>query len=337
MANGTRTDYALKSGFCLRASGMSDPLSEVIQRLQPRAVFSRAIEGAGDWAVRYGAFGQPAFTVILAGQARLAVDGQPPLDLQPGDFVLLPATPGFTLSGGAPTPPVWLDPQDGAVVTDDKPLRHGRIGGEAEFVSLGGWFELATPDAGLLVSLLPGQVHVRGVDRLTRLVHLLREEATDTRPGRELMQARLVDALLIEALRSHAGAANAPPGLLRGLADPRIAVALQRMHTEVGRRWTMAALAKEAALSRSVFFERFTKAVGAPPMEYLLGWRMAVARGLLRRGEIPMSTLAERVGYRSTSSFSAAFVRHNGNSPRQFAQRVSAVWPQLVRYTQDPA
>lgn len=299
---------------------MSDPLSEVIQRLQPRAVFSRAIEGAGDWAVRYGAFGQPAFTVILAGQARLAVDGQQPLDLQPGDFVLLPATPGFTLSGGAPTPPAWLDPQASAVVTDDKPLRHGRLGGDPDFVSLGGWFEFATPHAGLLVSLLPGQVHVRGVDRLTRLVQLLREEATDTRPGRELMQARLVDALLIEALRSHADSATAPPGLLRGLADPRIAVALQRMHAEVGRRWTMAALAKEAALSRSVFFDRFTKAVGAPPMEYLFGWRMAVAKELLRPGGPAIAEVAERIGYSSATTFSAAFSRHVEISPGRFSQ-----------------
>jgi AraC-like DNA-binding protein len=319
LAIDTRTDYALKSGFCLRASGMSDPLSEVIQRLQPRAVFSRAIEGAGDWAVRYGAFGQPAFTVILAGQARLAVDGQPPLDLQAGDFVLLPATPGFTLSAGAPTPPVWRDPQAGAVVTDDQPLRHGRLGGEADFVSLGGWFEFATPDAALLVSLLPGQVHVRGVDRLTRLVHLLREEATDARPGRELMQARLVDALLIEALRSQADAANAPPGLLRGLADPRIAVALQRMHAELGRHWTMAALAKEAALSRSVFFERFTKAVGVPPMEYLLGWRLAVAKALLRRGDLAIDEVADQVGYRSASTFSTTFKREIGVSPGRYA------------------
>ncbi|OHE79597.1 MAG: AraC family transcriptional regulator [Lysobacterales bacterium GWF1_69_6] len=294
---------------------MSDPLSEVIQRLQPRAVFSRAIEGAGDWAVRYGAFGQPAFTVILAGQARLTVDGQPPLDLQPGDFVLLPATPGFTLSGGAPTPPVWLDPQTGAVVADDQPLRHGRLGGEADFVSLGGWFEFATPDAALLVSLLPGQVHVRGVDRLTRLVHLLREEATDARPGRELMQARLVDALLIEALRSHANAATAPPGLLRGLADPRIAVALQRMHADVGRRWTMATLAKEAALSRSVFFERFTRAVGVPPSEYLLNWRMAMAQELLRLGSQTIDEIAEQVGYGSAGTFSTAFRRMLGIAP----------------------
>ena len=301
---------------------MADPLSEVIQRLQPQAVFSRTIEGAGDWAVRYGAFGQPAFTVILAGEARLAVDGHAPLDLHAGDFVLLPATPGFTLSGGAPIPPVRLDPQADAVVVDDRPLRHGRLGGDADFVSLGGWFEFTTPDAGLLVSLLPGQVHVRGVDRLTRLVHLLREEATDTRPGRELMQARLVDALLIEALRSHADAANATPGLLRGLADPRIAVALQRMHAQVGHPWTMAALAKEAALSRSVFFERFTKAVGVPPMEYLLGWRMAVAKELLRRGNVALMDVATRVGYQSVNTFTTAFRRTNGKPPRRFVNEI---------------
>lgn len=297
---------------------MTDPLSEVIQRLQPRAVFSRIIEGAGDWAVRYGAFGQPAFTVILVGQARLVVDGQPPLDLQPGDFVLLPATPGFTLSGGAPSPPVWLDPQTGAVVTDDQPLRHGRLGGDPDFVSLGGWFEFAAPDAGLLVSLLPGQVHVRGVDRLTRLVQLLREEASDTRPGSELMQARLVDALLIEALRSQADATGAPPGLLRGLADPRVAKALQYMHADLARSWTMSALAKEVALSRSTFFDRFRSAVGLPPMEYLLNWRMAVARELLRDGKYSLDQIAEAVGYRTASTFSTAFRRHVGAPPRRY-------------------
>lgn len=303
---------------------MTDPLSEVIQRLQPRAVFSRTIEGAGDWAVRYGAFGQPAFTIILAGQARLAVDDQPPLDLQAGDFVLLPATPGFSLAGGAPTPPVRLDPQAGAVVVDDRPLRHGRLGGEADFVSLGGWFEFGAPDAGLLVSLLPGQVHVRGVDRLSRLVQMLREEAADTRPGRELMQARLVDALLIEALRSQADATGAPPGLLRGLADPRIALALHRIHAHFDRPWTMAALAKEAALSRSVFFERFTSAVGLPPMEYLLGWRMAVAKDRLREGKLSLEEIAEAVGYRTASSFSTAFRRHVGAAPRRYGRALAS-------------
>src|SRR5688572_13438814 len=108
-----RTDYAAASGFLSRASGMSDPLSDTIERLQPRAVFSRVIEGAGDWAVRYGTFGQPAFTVILAGESlaspspparrrRLAVDGHTPLALQAGDLVLLPANGGASVVAPCP-------------------------------------------------------------------------------------------------------------------------------------------------------------------------------------------------------------------------------------------
>lgn len=54
------------------------------------------------------------------------------------------------------------------------------------------------------------------------------------------------------------------------------------MHGNPARSWTVAQLAKEAALSRSSFFDRFTRAVGLPPMEYLLAWRMAVAKDLLR-------------------------------------------------------
>ena len=90
---------------------MSDPLSEVIALLQPRAVFSRRISGAGRWGVPYSAFGQPSFCAVLEGRCRLAVDGQRALTLEAGDFVLLPATPGFTMSGFEPVRPVRLDPK----------------------------------------------------------------------------------------------------------------------------------------------------------------------------------------------------------------------------------
>ena len=78
---------------------MNDPLSEVIALLKPRAVFSRRISGAGRWGVRYSAFGQPSFCAVLEGSCRLAVDGHGPHTLEAGDIVLLPATPGFTMSG----------------------------------------------------------------------------------------------------------------------------------------------------------------------------------------------------------------------------------------------
>ena len=81
---------------------MHDPLSEVIALLRPRAVFSKRISGAGRWGVRYSDFGQPSFCAGLAGSCRLAVDGQPAVTLAALDFVLLPASPGFTLTGFGP-------------------------------------------------------------------------------------------------------------------------------------------------------------------------------------------------------------------------------------------
>ena len=76
---------------------MNDPLSEVIALLQPRTVFAKGISGAGRWAVRYSAFDAPSFCAVLEGSCRLAVDGHRPLTLEAGDFLLLPATPGFTM------------------------------------------------------------------------------------------------------------------------------------------------------------------------------------------------------------------------------------------------
>ena len=147
---------------------------------------------------------------------------------------------------------------------------------------LGGYFVFDSPDAALLVSLLPALVHVRGAERLSVLVRLVGEESSERRSGRDLVLTRLVEVLLIEALRSSSGE-DAPPGLLRGLADSQLAPAMREMHGQLARSWTVAELAKTAALSRSAFFDRFMRSVGVPPMEYLLAWRMAVAKDLLRR------------------------------------------------------
>jgi AraC-like DNA-binding protein len=82
----------------------------------------------------------------------------------------------------------------------------------------------------------------------------------------------------------------------------------------------VAQLAKTAALSRSAFFDRFTRTVGLPPMEYLLAWRMAVARDLLCRQDYGIAEVAELVGYSSASTFSTAFSRHVGQPPGRYAR-----------------
>jgi AraC-like DNA-binding protein len=296
---------------------MNDPLSDVIALLRPRTVFSKSISGAGRWGVRYADFGEPSFCAVLEGSCRLAVDAQEPVTLAAGDFVLLPATPGFVLSGFEAVRPERIDPKLAPAPTGE--VRHGTRGGRPDVRLLGGYFVFDSPDAALLVSLLPALVHVRGTERLSVLVRLIAEETLARWAGRELVLARLVEVMLIEALRSTAGE-SAPRGLLRGLSDPRIAVAMRQMHGNPARPWTMEQLAKKAALSRSAFFERFTRAVGMPPMEYLLAWRMAVAKDLLRNEGVGLSEVAERVGYGSASTFSTAFSRHVGQPPGRYAR-----------------
>ena len=133
------------------------------------------------------------------------------------------------------------------------------------------------------------------------------------------MLARLLEVLVVEALRSTAGTA-ASAGLARGLADERLAAALRSMHASPAQPWTVAQLAREAALSRSAFFERFNRVLGVAPMEYLLTWRMALAKDLLRRDDCGMAEIAERTGYSSVNTFGVAFTRHVGMPPGRYAR-----------------
>ncbi|MGF6300435.1 AraC family transcriptional regulator [Paraburkholderia sp. WC7.3d] len=301
---------------------MIDPLAEVVTLLQPGARFSKLVHGASPWHISRSVAGQPFYCVILEGGCRIAIDGHEAIELLSGDFVLIPAAYGVAMSSLEPPspgvetrPPAALGDGEFRIGDPDRPIDARMVAGHCSFGS---------PDASLLVSLLPQLVHVRGEQRLATLVQLVREETREQRPAREVVLARLLEVLLIEALRS-AAQTNASPGLVRGLSDGRLVAAIRGMHEHPTRAWTVAELAKEAALSRSAFFERFSRTVGIAPMEYLLAWRMALAKDLLRRHEGRIAEIAQRVGYSSASTFSVAFTRHVGRPPTQYAREVQAV------------
>ncbi len=295
---------------------MVDPVAEVVAMLQPQAPYSKLVTGSGRWRVRRAAAGDPFYCAILEGSCRLVVGGREPVALREGDFLLIPAAHGFAMTS--------VEPPAADVETSPVALPHGefRLGPRNRSVEvrlLIGHCVFGSPDAALLVSLLPDLLHVRGLARLATIVQLIGDEARARRPARDVVLERLLEVLLIEALRS-ATETTASLGLLRGLADARLAVALRRMHESPTRPWTVAGLAKEAALSRSVFFERFVRALGITPMRYLLAWRMALAKNLLRRDELRVSDVADRVGYSSASTFSVAFSRYVGVPPVRYAR-----------------
>jgi AraC-like DNA-binding protein len=306
-----------------------DPLAAVITMLRPRAVVSKLITGAGRWGVRYPPIETAGFGLVLGGECWLSLTGAP-FRLVAGDFVLMPSTPGFAMTShpDAAPAPIAYDPLETVTA-----LRHGDPDGAPDFTLLGGYFQFESANTALLADLLPALVHIRATDaaatRLAATIELIADEAMSQRPGRDLVVDRLVEILLVEALRFPAEKidALARPGLLAGLADPQLARALRAVHADVARTWTVAELAREAGLSRSSFSERFTQTVGAAPMEYLSQWRMALAKDMLQRERVPLETVAERIGYQSASAFSTAFKRQVGRAPRSFARAGQAAGP----------
>lgn len=298
-----------------------DPLSDVIALLRPHAAFSKPITGRGSWAVRYPADDAPSFSIITSGRCLITLGDGPAELLERGDFILLPATPTFTLST---EPGLACVPGHASTAG----VRHGDPEGDPDFTSLGGKFEVESVNAPLLLGLLPQMIHIRATEydtsRLARIIALILDECADERPGREMILQRLVEVMLVESLRWHSNKAEAAHrGMLAGLRDPAISAALRAMHGDVRHGWTVAEMAKMAGMSRSGFATRFAAMVGCAPMEYLLRWRMSLAQDALGRGARSLDRVADEIGYQSASAFSTAFRRRMGCAPGAFARALA--------------
>jgi AraC-like DNA-binding protein len=147
------------------------------------------------------------------------------------------------------------------------------------------------------------------------IAHLV-NEASRSGPGNRAVLARLSELLFMEVLRWQLTyLSNGNSGWLAGLNDPHIGRALALMHADPARGWTVEDLARESGISRAGLAKRFVELVGDTPMQYLAGWRMHLARSLLRESNIGIAQLAARVGYESEAAFSRAFRRAVGIPP----------------------
>lgn len=310
----------------------ADPLAAIVALLRPQTVLSKFVSGSGSWAVQYPNYGQPSFALMLEGSCWLALESNEPFLMEPGDYVLMPATPGFRM--GSDLEALERPTMRIAEATPAREVRHGIQEDEAAVRMLGGYFVFDPTNAPLLVGLLPAVVHIKaddpGAERLTWIARAIGEESSTQRAGGDAILTRLVEVMLIEALRwrpVHEDAAAPLGGLLAGLADVRMAKALRLIHEDVARRWTIEGLADELGMSRAAFAARFMQVMGVPPMEYVLRWRMALAKDMLWHDGLSLGEVAHGIGYQSASAFSAAFSRSVGVSPSAFARagRVDAL------------
>ena len=175
-----------------------------------------------------------------------------------------------------------------------------------------------------MLDLLPSLIHVAadavGSERVRTLLSMMRAETLQPRPGGEFVSLRLIELVLVELLRRDPIEADpARVGLVAGLGDPMIARALWALHGDVAKDWTVARLARACGASRSTFAARFRRIVGLGPIDYLIRWRMTLAKHEVRRGEQSLGAIGRSIGFQSSSAFSTAFTRAVGCSPRQFA------------------
>jgi AraC-like DNA-binding protein len=157
---------------------------------------------------------------------------------------------------------------------------------------------------------------------LAALMHQVANEAGEGRPGADLIVRRLSDVFFIQMLRAWMEAQpGTGGGWLAAVNDPQIGKALRAIHDDPRRRWSVAALAREAAQSRSSFAAQFAQLSGEPPMQYVARWRVLLAAEALRGGNQTVASIAPSVGYSSVAAFVRAFTRLIGVSPVEYRRR----------------
>jgi AraC-like DNA-binding protein len=300
-----------------------DPLTQLVELLRPRALLWKHMVGQGDWAWRFPADSGVVFGRVVSGHCRFEMPGTAEQSLEPGDCLLLTKPPAWILRGGTgdativafeslPADPASPEPRP----SEDDPNQVRVVGGHFEFDSV---------NQELLMAFLSPIVHIRSRGsgdggRLTGVLAMIDAEASATRPGQEAVLSRLLEIVLIELLRTPEMLPSQQRGMLTGFTDPQIASALRAFHADIRRSWSVASLAAEARMSRSVFSQRFTSLIGQPPMTYALHWRMAVACDALKFSGRSLDEIALATGYGSASAFSTAFTRTVGRSPTRFTR-----------------
>ncbi|MFE9104990.1 AraC family transcriptional regulator [Actinomadura geliboluensis] len=183
-------------------------------------------------------------------------------------------------------------------------------------VLLSGAFERRGELSERLLGALPTVLVVLAEDSPFPAVKTLAEEIGRARPGQQLVLDRLLDLMLVSALRSWFDDPDADaPAWCRALDDPVAGAALRLLHDAPAHPWTVAEAAAKVGVSRAAFARRFTAMVGGPPMTYLANWRIALAAGLLRQTDLTVDAIARKVGYANGYALSVAFKRLRGTRP----------------------
>jgi AraC-like DNA-binding protein len=303
----------------------SDVLSDVLRGARLRSRGAQEVRFTAPWDIGVGA-DEAWFYFVLQGRCWLEADDHASaVPLAAGDLIVAVQGCGHRLCDRLHGPAVATEPTDASART--RPGASGASDGVGAVTRLiRGRFHFEERGLGALLASLPPWLHVQGTrgngcpwlaDTLQMMVH----ESGASRPGSQAIVEHLTQVVVIHAVRSHIlTRSDGIGGWLAAVGDPDIGPVLGLMHTQPERPWTVAALADQVCLSRSVFAARFKALVSKPPLQYLLECRMQKACTLLVEDRCGIKEIALQVGYATEAAFSNAFKRWSGLSPRAYRQ-----------------
>lgn len=301
-----------------------DPLSNVLSLLKPRNYLSAGLDAGGSWSIQFPDQQRGIKCgAVVAGECWLLVEGvADAVHLQAGDSFLLPSGRPFRLASD-----MALTPVDGVAVfsASCQPGITSYNGG-GDFLLLSSRFALEGIHGDILLRMLPPIVHIRDefAQALRWPVERMMQELREPQPGGPLIVQHLAQTMLVQALRLHlAEGSKGSVGWLFALAHKQMSLAMNAMHGDPAHRWTLQELATLVGMSRSSFALKFKETVGMSPMDYLAHWRMLLAADRLKNSPDPISVIAPSLGYESETSFSMAFKKIMGCSPRQYGRELT--------------
>ncbi len=296
-----------------------DPLSALLRQLNFGANVIFRAEYCGRWAVDTSGTNQVPFHLVSRGEGWLHDPGGPPRKLAPGHLVLFPHDEQHVLSGSA-APPDPADINQGPPPQISEPATR----------LICGYFTFDRLAAAPLLAALPATMVLNLAEAASpsarQLVDLWMAEAADPRPGGDVAVDRLAELVFIEMLRLEAREGRLG-GAFSALTDPRLGPLLASIHREPGAAHSVKALAAACNLSESAFVQRFKKAVGTTPGQYVKHWRLQLAARALAQTSRSTSDIAASAGYESEVAFRKAFRRSLGISPGRYRRQGQAVPP----------
>ncbi|WP_338762426.1 AraC family transcriptional regulator [Massilia sp. METH4] len=325
-----------------------DTLSEVLRTVRLRGAVFYAVTVGPEWAVEAPASAEVAamvvpgagrviaYHVVLEGTAWASLPGEAPVRLAPGDIVMFPQGDAHVMASAPGVPPLpfsmdWMHathalPKPLPLAIDGATLAWGdaarRPDGRSDIVC--GFLGCDHGPFNPLLAALPRLLHVPadGAGQWLRQAMLQAAcgaSAEGGGPGSGALAERISETMFIDAVRRHASRLpEHATGWLAAVRDRQVGRALALIHANPRHPWSVAELARAAALSRSAFCERFSALLAVSPARYLARWRMEVAATLLREGQAPVAAIAFEVGYESEAAFTRAFTRLVGMPPSRW-------------------